>query len=123
MEGLGSARSTEPECILRWVVPLASKRTPPARAAKQLVPARPSVFGFAILRRARIDPEQAVTGRQASSSMPNEGSAHRPEPATNHCGRAARTDADSNVVALARPSAAAAAWDVRAFECRPLKAR
>ena len=83
MEGLGSARRTEPECILRWVVPLASKRKPPARAAKQLVPARPLVFGFALMRRARIDPEQAVTDNQAFSSMPSEGSAQRLEPATN----------------------------------------
>ena len=55
IEGLGSGRSaTLPACILRWVTPLASKRTAPARAAQQLVPARPLVFGFALLRRACV---------------------------------------------------------------------
>jgi len=55
IEGLGSGLSTTlPARIVRWVTPLTSKRTPPARAAKQLVPARPLAFGFALLRRACI---------------------------------------------------------------------
>jgi len=114
--------------------------------------ARPLVFGSALLRGACILCEQAVTapsascalpniefcflarrlcaGKQAFSSMPNAGSAHKPELATNHCGRAlaakgrtARTDADTNFVALARPFVARPTWPVHAFGCRPLKAR
>ena len=54
IEGLGSGRRTQPARIVRWVTPPASKRTPPARAAQQLVPARPFVFGFALLRRACV---------------------------------------------------------------------
>jgi len=57
IEGLGIGRSAPlPARIVRWVTPPASKRTPPARAAKQLVPARPLMFGFALLRRARALP-------------------------------------------------------------------
>jgi len=55
IEGLGSGRSTPlPARIVRWVTPRASKRAPPARAVQQLVPARPLVFGFALLRRACV---------------------------------------------------------------------
>jgi len=55
MEGLGIALGgTQPARIVRWVVQLANKPKPPARAAQQLVPARPLVFGFSLLRRARV---------------------------------------------------------------------
>ena len=54
IEGLGSGRCTQPARIVRWVAPLASKRTPPARAAQQRLPARPLAFGFALLRRACV---------------------------------------------------------------------
>jgi len=54
IEGLGSGRCTQPARIVRWVALPASKREPPVRAAQQRVPARPLVFGFALLRRACI---------------------------------------------------------------------
>ena len=115
--------------------------------------ALPLVFGFALLRRARIDSEQAVTrlsetralmrigffvlpsklclGKRAFSSMANEGSAHRAEPASNHCGlalaaseagRTARADADTNFVELAQ-CVGFTGRHVHAFKCRPLKVR
>ena len=111
IEGLGSAPcGTQLARIVRWVALPASKRTPPARAAQQLVPARPLAFGFALLRRACIGSEQAVTsrsatwalpnigfllpsmalgaGKQAFSSMPNAGSVLRKALVPNHFGRA-----------------------------------
>ena len=55
IEGLGSALwGTQPASIVRWVALPASKPKPPARAAQQLVPARPPVFGLALLRRACV---------------------------------------------------------------------
>jgi len=124
MEGLGSAAGTAP----------------------------PFVFGFALLRRACILSEQAVTrpsetesligfgffvpprklcpDKQTFSARLNAGSVFRVELVPNHFsrplaanGRTARTAADSNFGTLARPSVAAAAWDERAFESRPPKAR
>lgn len=109
IEGLGSALGgTRPASIVRWVAPLANKPKPPPRA--KLVAARPLVFGFALPRRACIGFDEAVTWsnearalmsigffvlvrklcarNQAFSSLPNAGSAHRAEPAPNHCGRA-----------------------------------
>jgi len=113
---------------VRWVTPPASKRTPPARAAQQLVPARPLVFvfGFALLRRACID----IGFLLHSSSALNAGSALRLALATNHCGRAlaangrtARADAATSFFELARPCVELPAEQVRAFECRLLQAR
>jgi len=52
MEGLGGAHGTARNCILRWVVHLVSKRTSPARAAKQRVLARPALLCLALLREA-----------------------------------------------------------------------
>ena len=54
MEGLGGARSTARTCILRWVAPLESKRTSPARAAKQRVLARPALLCLARMREAGV---------------------------------------------------------------------
>ena len=72
IEGLGSAFcGTQPARIVRWVTTPTSKRTPPARAAQQLVPARPVVFGFALLRRACICFEKAVTLQSATWALPN----------------------------------------------------
>jgi len=123
MEGLGSAACTAP----------------------------PLVFGSALLRRARILSEQAVTspseaetlvgfgffvlpkklcpGKRILSAMPNAASVPRGKAASNHCGgalaakgRTARADAARDFGDLARPSDRLTAWDVRAFETRPLKA-
>ena len=111
IEGLGSALGgTQPARIVRWVALPASKRTPPARAAQQLVPSRPLAFGFALLRRACICFEQAVTSQsvartstdsaflQPSKTLGSDrnalvacfgaGIALRLEIATNQCGRA-----------------------------------
>jgi hypothetical protein len=148
IEGLGSAPcGTRPARIVRWVALPASKRTPPARAAQQLVPARPLVFGFALLCRACIGTEQAVTSRSATWALPNigflsltrrpsagkqaicsllnAGSAHRTQPATKHFGRAlaakgrtARADAARNCLELARPCGKFLARPGHVFERR-----
>ena len=121
----------------------ANKPKPPPRA--ELVAAWPLAFGFALLRRACIETEQAVTlliigflgsmsklcaTQQASSLLPNAGSLHRDEPASSRCGRAlaakgrtAHANATTNFVALAPACVGFTAGDVQAFECQRLKAR
>jgi len=137
IEGLGSALwGTQPASIVRWVALPASKPKPPARAAQQLVPARPVVFGFALLRRACICFECAVTLQSAArallgievlvrcASLLNAGWVPEPELGSNRCGRAlaaseagrtARADADPNFVALVRWGFRLVAWFGYAF--------
>jgi len=70
------------------------------------------------------------SGGGSFSLLPNAGSAHRPEPTTNRCGRAlaakgrtAGADAARAFGSVARPSATVAVVEVRVFESRLLKAR
>ena len=106
IEWLGSALSgTRPARIVRWVAPPANELKPPPRAKR--VAARPPAFGFALLRRACIRRDQAVTSmsaswtlpdieflvlsrklcasRKAFSSLLNERSVSRVEPVPNRC--------------------------------------
>ena len=145
MEGLGSALwGTRPARIVRWVAPPTSKRTPPARAAQQLVPARSLAFGFALLRRACICFDRTVRLQDAartslsigvlvlSCSLLDAGSVHVHKFGSNRCGlalaaseavRTARADAARDFDELARPCFRLTAWPVRAFDCRTLQVR
>ena len=114
--------------------------------------ALPLVFGSALLRRACICSERAVTSlsepcalpnigfpnsmtklcatQQAFSSLPNAGSVLPCEAASNGSGRAlaakgrtAHAEVAQHFDELARPCVGLTAWDVRVFECRLFKAR